>query len=138
MFCLFSDNHTNEKPIICPHCEYSFTTTEYLNEHTRTKHAKVNANSSKNLTIRPDAQVGSIIKEGWANNILANVAQAINQGKMVNNPLNPVVTTIITPSISMSLSICFHTQNHYTYLLIRITYHKIIRQSWSTFSYSLN
>lgn len=117
-FCC-SDTHTNEKPITCPHCEYSFTTVEYLNEHTRTKHAK--ANPIKSLTTRPDAQACSI-KEGWTSNILANVAQAINQGKMVNNPLNPIVTTIITPSISMSIFYTFsHSSLHLFFLSESLT-----------------
>ncbi|KAH9407615.1 hypothetical protein TYRP_012437 [Tyrophagus putrescentiae] len=123
-----ADTHTDEKPLSCPYCEYSFTHQEYLNEHTRTKHSKANLN--KNLTIRPDAQLGPLIKESWANDIIANAAQAINQGKVVNNPLNPVATTIITPSIS----------EHYSLFLFnpKIANNQNIGQSWASFCYSLN
>lgn len=51
-FPLPSENHTNEKPLVCPFCELSFTHKDYIDEHIREKHAKLPFSSTTNNAIR--------------------------------------------------------------------------------------
>ena len=96
----------------------------------RTKHAKQQS-QSKSMSLRPDAQLNPLLKESWTNNLLANAtgggansngpSQNSNNGQAKNGSgggsaassasansgsfsANPIVTTIITPSISKSIA----------------------------------
>ncbi|KAI2806688.1 hypothetical protein BLOT_008645 [Blomia tropicalis] len=96
-----TDTHTNEKPLPCQHCEYSFTHRSYLEDHIRTKHGKLQLSSKMSNQIRVDSNGNPLAKDvPWNTTSMANATTA--KSKQLNNVKSNSIQsqiTIKTPSI---------------------------------------